>query len=171
MGGTGSTHTATRWLSSRHALLVCIATGCVLGTRRYYTPAIAEPRIGIAEMHARASMMLPIECPRVVHDRNSISATTDIALDIDTSGAVQRSQIEHGSGDQHLDDVFGALAAQLQFEAPDSLPISSSQPPPVVSRSTTPEATQQVPLERRRLEVAYWCTPDAGTIALRLQPG
>ena len=171
MRDTGSTRTATRWLSFSATTLVLISTGCVLKTTRFYTPAAAETRIGLDEMRARANMMLPIECPRVVHGKNSVFATADIALDIDSSGAVQRAQIEHGSGDQVLDDVLGALAAQLRLDVPDVQPAPSSQPRPVATRSTTAEPIPPAPLERRRLIVAYSCAPDAGTIALRLQPG
>jgi hypothetical protein len=171
MRDTGSTRTAMRWLLSSATTLLLISMGCVLKTTRFYTPAAAEARIGLDEMRARANMMLPIECPRVVHGSNSVFATADIALDIDSSGVVQRAQIEHGSGDQVLDDVLGALAAQLSLDAKDAQQASSSQPPPAATRSTTVEPGPPAPLERRRLIVAYSCAPDAGTIALRLQPG
>lgn len=164
MGGTASIRTAMRWLSSSRMVAISLTTACVLGTTRFYTPRAAEARIGLEEMRSRADVMLPIECPRVVHGKNSVFAATDISLDIDSTGSVQRAAIEHGSGDAALDDLFGALAAQLQLQ-----PSLARQT--TASAETTAAPPLPAPLERRRLTVSYACAADAGSVALQLQPG
>ena len=165
MGGTASIRTAMRWLSCSRMVAISLMTACVLGTTRFYTPRAADSRIGLDEMRTRADVMLPIACPRVVHGRNSVFAATEIALDVDSAGAVQRAAIENGSGDAALDDVFGALAAQLQLQPP------AARPAPAVPQESEPPPPAPAPLERRRLTVSYACAQDAGAVDLQLQPG
>lgn len=166
MQGTASIRTAMRWLSCSRMVAVSLMTACVMGTTRFYTPRAAEARIGLEEMRARASSILPIACPRIVHGNNSVVAATDIALDVDSTGSVQRAAIEHGSGDAALDDVMGALAAQLQL-----------QPPPARAATAVPREPEPpspllpAPLERRLLTVSYACATDVGAVDLQLQPG
>jgi hypothetical protein len=165
MGDTASIRTAMQWLSSSRMVAISLMSACVLGTTRFYTPRAAEARIDLDEMRSRASVMLPIECPRVVHERNSVFAATDIALDVDSTGAVQRAAIEHGSGDASLDDLFGALAAQLQLQP------SPPRSAPTGTQPADPPPPSPAPLERRRLTVSYACASDAGTVAVQLHPG
>ena len=164
MEGIASIRTAMRWLSYSRMVAISLMSACVLGTTRFYAPRAAEARIDLAEMRSRASVMLPIECPRVVHERNAVFAATDIALDVDSTGAVQRAEIEHGSGDASLDDLFGALAAQLQLQPSPPRPAPTGTRPADLPPSPAP-------LERRRLTVSYACASDAGTVAVQLQPG
>lgn len=144
---------------------ISLMTACVMRTTRFYTPLATEARISLDEMRSRADAMLPTECPRVVHGNNSVYAAADIALEVDSTGAVQRAEIEHGSGDAMLDDVFGALAAQLQLRPP------SPRPAAAVDRPPEQEPAVPAPLEKRRLKVSYACASNAGSVAVQLQPG
>ena len=168
MGGIASTRTAMRWLSYSRMVAISLITACVLGTTRYYTPRATETRIGLDEMRARAESMLPIECPRVVHGKNSVFAATDIVIEMDSTGAVLRATIGHGSGDATLDDVFGALAAQLQLQPP---PAARRLPSAAAQSDRSQPAPLPAPLDRRRLTVSYACASDAGAIALQLEKG
>lgn len=185
MRDTGSIRTAMRWLSYSMLSVAVISTGCVLNTTRFYVPTTGDRRITLDQMRSIADVMLPIECPRVVHGKNSVFATTDITLDVDSVGSVQRAEIERGSGDAALDDVFGALAARLQLQPPGTQPapdtaVSSqlpSLPAPAPSADTLSlhstsisPAGPAAPTEQRELLVSYACASDAGTISLRLQP-
>jgi hypothetical protein len=143
-----------------------LLTACVLGTTRYYTPRASQARISLEEMRSRADAILAVECPRVVHGKNSVFATTDIMLDVDSTGAAQRAEIERGSGDAALDDVFGSLAAQLQLQPP-----TAQRPSAVAAAATQSDQPQPAPVERRRLTVSYACASDAGSVSLELGKG
>jgi hypothetical protein len=145
-----------------------LLTACVLGTTRYYTPRAARARISLEELRSRADAIVAVECPRVVHGKNTVFATTDIMLDVDSTGAAQRAEIERGSGDAVLDDVFGSLAAQLQLQPP------ATRRPSVVAAAAAAQSDRQqpaplpTPLDRRRLTVSYACASDAGSVSLEL---
>jgi hypothetical protein len=146
-------------------IAISLLTACVLGTTRFYTPRVSQARIPLEEMRARADAMLAVECPRVVHGKNTVFAATDIMVDVDSTGAVQRAEIERGSGDAALDDVFGALAAQLQLQ-----PRPARRPSVAGAQSDQPQpAPLPAPLDRRHLIVSYACASDAGSVALELQ--
>ncbi|HEU4585941.1 MAG TPA: hypothetical protein VFR95_09335 [Gemmatimonadaceae bacterium] len=146
-----------------------LLTACVLGTTRYYTPRPAQARISLEEMRSRADAILTVECPRVVHGKNTVFATTDIMLDVDSTGMVQRAEIESGSGDAILDDVFGSLAAQLQLQPP-----ATRRPSTVAAAAQSDQqqpAPLPTPLDRRRLTVSYACASDAGSVTLEMGKG
>jgi hypothetical protein len=150
-------------------IAISLLTGCVLGTTRYYTPRAVQARIPLEQMRVRANAMLAVECPRVVHGKNSVFAATDIGLDVDSSGAVQRAEIERGSGDTRLDDVFGALAAQLQLQ-PTAARRPTAAAAVAAAQSDQPRpAAQPAPLDRRRLTVSYACSSDAASALLELR--
>lgn len=167
MADIASTRTAMRWLSYSRMVAISLLTACVLGTTRYYTPRTAQARITLEDMRARADAMLSVECPRVVHGKNSVFAATDIMIDVDSTGGVQRAEIERGSGDGMLDEVFGALAAQLQLQPP---PVRRSSPIAAAAQSDRPPPLPAPP-DRRRLTVSYACASDAGSVALDLERG
>ncbi|HEU6451917.1 MAG TPA: hypothetical protein VFT57_10885 [Gemmatimonadaceae bacterium] len=146
-----------------------LLTACVLGTTRYYTPRAAQARISLEDMRSRADAILAVECPRVVHGKNTVFATTDIMLDVDSTGVVQRSEIERGSGDAALDDVFGSLGAQLRLQPP-----ATRRPSAVAAAAQSDQkqpAPLPTPLDRRRLTVSYACASDAGSVALEIGKG
>jgi hypothetical protein len=148
---------------------ISFLTACVLGTTRYYTPRATQARIPLEQMRSRADAVLAVECPRVVHGKNSVFAATDIMLDVDSTGAVQRAEIERGSGDAALDDVFGALAAQLQLQ-PLPARRQSAVAAAAAAQSDQPQpAPLPAPLDRRHLTVSYACASDAGSVALEIQ--
>jgi hypothetical protein len=156
-----------RWLSYSRMIAISLLTACVLGTTRFYTPRALQARITLEEMRARADAILAVECPRVVHGKNTVFAATDIMMDADSTGAVHRAEIERGSGDAALDDVFGALAAQLQLR-----PEPVRRPSRAAAQADQPQpAPLPAPLDRRHLVVSYACTSEAGSVALELQTG
>ena len=171
MGGIASIRTAMRWLSYSRMVAISLLTACVLGTTRFYTPRAARARITLEEMRRRADAILPVECPRVVHGKNSVFAATDIVMDVDSTGAVQRAEIERGSGDAVLDDIFGALAAQLQLQPPAARRPSAAAAAEAAQSDQPQPAPLPAPLDRRRLSVSYACASDAGSVALELQKG
>ncbi|HET7553946.1 MAG TPA: hypothetical protein VFK04_21825 [Gemmatimonadaceae bacterium] len=150
---------------------ISLLTACVLGTTRFYTPRASQARITLEEMRARADAMLAVECPRVVHGKNSVFAATDIMIDVDSTGAVQRAEIDRGSGDATLDDVFGALAAQLQLQPPPARQPSAAAAAAAAQSDQPQPAPLPTPLDRRHLVVSYACASDAGSVALELQKG
>ena len=172
MEGIASTRTAMRWLSYSRLVAISLLTACVLGTTRYYTPRPEQARITLEELRARADAILAVECPRVVHGKNSVFATTELTVDTDSTGAVQRVELERGSGDATLDDVFGSLAAELQLRprppAARRLPAAAE----AATRSEQPRpAPLPAPLDQHRLIVSYACASDAGSVALQLEKG
>ena len=171
MGGIASTRTAMRWLSYSRMIAISLLSACVLGTTRYYTPSSAQARISLDQMRARADAMLAVECPRVVHGKNSVFAATDIMVDLDSTGAVQRAEIERGSGDASLDDVFGALAAQLQLQPPAARRPSVAAAAAAAQSDQPRPAPLPAPLDRRHLIVSYACASDASSVALEFQKG
>ncbi len=172
MEGIASIRTAMRWLSYSRMVAIPFLTACVLGTTRYYTPPVpARARISLVELRTRADAILAVECPRVVHGRNTVFAATWLALDVDSTGAVQRAELERGSGDAMLDDVFGSLAAQLQLRSPQRRRPSPAAAAAAAQQDQPQPAPIPAPLERRRLTVSYACASDAGSIALEMAPG
>lgn len=171
MEDIASTRTAMRWLSYSRMVAISLLTACVLGTTRFYTPSVSQARISLEEMRARADAILGVECPRVVHGKNTVFAATDIMMDVDSTGAVQRAEIERGSGDAALDDVFGALAAQLHLQ-PRPARRPSAAAAAAAAQSDQPQlAPLPAPLDRRHLVVSYACAYDAGSVALEFQTG
>jgi hypothetical protein len=150
---------------------ISLLTACVLGTTRYYSPAPSQGRISLVELRTRADAILAVECPRVVHGRNTVFAATSMSLDVDSAGGVQRAELLRGSGDAALDDVFGALAAQLQLGAHEQRPASPAAAAAAAQQNQPQPAPMPAPLERRTLTVSYACASDAASIALEIARG
>ena len=159
MRATGSTPTAMRWRSSEwrggllllaHLVLGGLATACTPRVTTFYTPSEGESRVSTDELRAEGDRVLAIECPRLLGAGQSATAEAAIVVDVDrASGAVSRARVERGTGDARIDDIFGALAARLQFDPPS-------------------EAKQ--PTVSGRIGVGYSCSPQAAVTTLRL-PG
>lgn len=120
-----------------------MVAACVTTTRDY-APTAEEARITLDEMREHADAILHVECPRLLRGRAIAYGETELTLDIDSTGDVQRARLARGSPSQRLDDVLGALAAQLH------LPRAGSG-----GASTT-------------LVAGYACAPMAETMTLRL---
>jgi len=152
MRATGSTRTATRWRSCSRAigaLVVVAASACITAATRYYVPSASDPRITPAEMRERVHAVLPLECPRLLAARDTVYGVVALTVFPDSAGQVRRARIDAGSGDARLDDLIGALAAQLQLPPPADVPDDRA---------------------RRALHVSYSCVPHAALVRVDLSP-
>jgi hypothetical protein len=140
MSGTASTRTAMRWWCSSVAL---VAVACT--TTQYFTPSEDQPRLTTDLMRDRGHNLVRAECPRLLGVRQSVTGVAHIRVDVESDGDVRRALIEHSSGDERMDDIFGGLAAQLKVD-----------PPAQVQGETIPGT----------LKLGYSCSPNAGTITV-----
>src|ERR687884_411799 len=53
------------------------------------------------------------------------TGTARLTVDVGADGAVTRARVRTSSGDQRVDDMFGALAARLQVDAPERGPTTA----------------------------------------------
>ena len=137
MRGTGSTPTGTRWPScsararralgrrSALALVAAAAAACVSSTTKYYVPTAGEDRLSTDEVRDRADDLLRIECPRLLGGGTAATGTARLTVDVGADGAVTRARVRSSSGDQRVDDIFGALAARLQVDPPGRGPTAA----------------------------------------------
>jgi hypothetical protein len=131
-------------------MLSGLALACTTRSTTYYTPSVGEPRLGTDELRAEGDRLLAIECPRLLGRSQSATAEARLAIDVDrSSGAVSRARLTRSTGDSRIDDLFGALAARLQFD------------PPADAKGTTVSET---------IGVGYSCSPQAAVTTLQL-PG
>ena len=139
--GTVSIRTVTRWLSSS-AVVAIVA--CTI-TERYYTPAPDQPRLTIDLLRDRGHNIVRVECQRLIGVRQSVTGVAHITVDVEADGEIRRAVIEHSSGDERMDEIFGGLAAQLKVD------------PPANMRGETIPGT---------IRIGYSCSPSAGTITV-----
>jgi hypothetical protein len=99
-------------------MLAMLTAGCVHTVTRYYVPTDGAERIGLEQLRSQADAVLHLECPRLLHGRATVYGEAALALDVDARGDVQRVHLVRGSSDARLDDVLGALAAQLHVVPP-----------------------------------------------------
>jgi hypothetical protein len=120
MRGTGSSRTATRWRSFSGVVIAACVAGCTVSTTKFYVPTRGQSRLSVDQLRTRAGALLTVECPRLLGGRPSAFGETDFTMDVDKGGAVLRAHVDRSSGDARIDDIFGALAAQLQVDRPGS---------------------------------------------------
>jgi hypothetical protein len=108
---------AMRWPSCS-ALFTLVLAGCVTTTTRYYVPTAGEARINQSQLRERLDALLRIECPRLMGSATSALGDAGFALEVSPTGEVMRARLERSSGDARIDDIFGALVAELRFEPP-----------------------------------------------------
>lgn len=142
--------TATLWRSSRALAVAFAATACVTSTAQYYVPNPGSPRLSTNQMRDQADAMLRVECPRLLGDRQSAFAVAELVVDVESSGEVIRARIARSSGDQRMDEIFGALAAQLKLDPPKP-----------------PAGSVAGPLQGD-LSVGYSCSPTAAVTSVEL---
>ncbi|HEU4643320.1 MAG TPA: hypothetical protein VFS44_12770 [Gemmatimonadaceae bacterium] len=99
-------------------MLAMMVAGCVHTVTRYYVPTEGAARIGLDQLRSQADAILHLECPRLLRGRAAMYGEADLALDLDARGDVQRVHLVRGSSSARLDDVLGALAAQLHLAPP-----------------------------------------------------
>jgi hypothetical protein len=138
---------AMRWPSCS-ALLALVLASCVTTTTRYYVPTAGEARINQSQLRERLDALLRIECPRLMGNAASALGDAGFELDVSRTGEVMRARLERSSGDGRIDDIFGALVAELRFEPP----------------ATTEEVA------RGRITVGYSCSPTAAVSTVEITP-
>lgn len=150
MQGTGSIRTATRWRSSSALvlLLALLLGGCVTSTTTFYVPTAGQPRLSEREVRARGEALVGVACPRLLQTKNPAAGAAAMTIDLGGDGAVARAAIDRSSGDVQLDDLFGALVAQLQ------LPADSS--------------ARHGQTTRRKATVGFSCAPTAPALTLEI---
>ena len=124
----GSTRTATRcWSSSvrlarrtsHRATLIAVlafsAAGCTR-TSTYYIPTPGEAGLNQDEFRDESDRMLTLECPRLMGTGSYATGEARARVQIDRSGAVQRLEFTRPTHDDHINTIWGALAARLQFD-------------------------------------------------------
>jgi TonB family protein len=90
-------------------------------------------------MRERSDSLLRGECPRLLDATRPATGEARIIAEIDREGAVRRARIARTSGDPAMDDIFGRLVAQLQFQAPSNLDGETGTHPIYVGYSCSPE--------------------------------
>src|SRR5919199_1707600 len=120
MRGTGFSRTATRWRSFSGVVIAAWAVGCTVSTTKFYVPSNAQSRLSLEQLRTRAGALLAVECPRLLAGRPSAFGETDLTIDLNRDGSVLRAHVDRSSGDARIDDIFGALAAQLQLDRPST---------------------------------------------------
>lgn len=127
MPGIGSTRMGTRWPSSRR-LSLAVAAGaalalgaCVHSVAKYYTPSEGESRMTATDLRDQADQLLSVECQRLLKSDSAANGAAQYLVEVDRGGAVSRAELKRSSGDAKIDDIFGAMAARLQFEPPQNM--------------------------------------------------
>ena len=135
MRSTDSIRSAMRW-SLCSALLV--ATACTT-TTRYYVPTTGEPRLTPSELRDQGEPLLHTQCPRLLNGGRFATGQARVITELDRSGSVRRARITRSSGDQAMDDIFGALVARLQVDPPTGMSGETGEHPIYIGYSCAPE--------------------------------
>lgn len=144
MPGTGSTRTAMRWPSSSifmvGALGVVLAAGaCMHSVSKYYVPTAGEPRLTATDLRDQADQLLGVECQRLLKGDSIATGVAQYLVEVNRGGEVTRADLRKSSGDAKIDDIFGAMAARLQFQPPANMKGDSDD---------------------GRIEIGYSCAPN-----------
>ena len=122
---------------------------CVSTVTRSYLPDARNPRFDTDRATQTLDQYLRVQCPERIAAKKSESGEVTMTILTDTSGAVTRADLVKSSGDDMLDGLFGAVAAQLKV---DSLRATTSAP-----------AT-------RKLQMGYSCSATAAVATLEVLP-
>ena len=124
-----------------------IALACVHTVTRYYVPDARSPRFDTDEAARVLDEYLHVQCPERRTAKKPESGDARLTITTDTSGAVTQAELVSSSGDEMLDGLFGAVAAQLKV---DSL-----------------RATKK-PLATRNVRVRYDCSQNSSVATLEV---
>jgi TonB family protein len=141
MRAIASIRTATQCLCCSVALVLAACTT----TQTYYTPSEEQPRITPDLLRDRGHNIVRAECPRLIGVNEMATGVAHVRLDVESDGDVRRATIEHTSGDERMDEIFGGLAAQLKVD-----------PPSPINGETVPAT----------IRIGYSCSRTGGTITL-----
>ena len=137
MRATGSTRSAMRW--SWYSLMVILTVAACTRTTRYFVPTPGEPRLTPNEVRDQGGALLSTQCPRLLNGERYALGEARILTDLDRSGAVQRARVTRSSGDQAMDDIFGALIARLKVDPPTGMTGDTGEHPIYIGYSCAPE--------------------------------
>lgn len=132
-------------LVRRVALGVGTLSACVTTTTREFLPSPHNPTYSRAQATPVLAEYLRLQCPAFRKANRADTGTVRFVVSVDTSGLATRARLAQGSGDQLVDEVFGAVAAQLQF-APDR---------------ARPAARREV------VAMGYRCAGDSASVVIR----
>ena len=135
MRSTDSIRSAMRWsLCSAIAIL-----GACTSTTKYYVPTEGEPRLTPNEVRDQSDALLSTQCPRLMGSNRFATGEARILVELDRSGAVHKAQVTRSSGDESMDDIFGALIARLQVDPPTGMSGDRGEHPIYIGYSCAPE--------------------------------
>ena len=123
--------------------------GCVSTVTRYYLPDPNNPRFDTDRAAQMLDQYLRVQCPERLAAKKSESGESRLTITTDTSGAVTRAELVSSTGDEMLDGMFGAVAAQLEVDS--------------LRATARPTATRQ-------LRIGFSCAPDAAVATLQVLP-
>ncbi|HET7459527.1 MAG TPA: TonB family protein [Gemmatimonadaceae bacterium] len=117
-------------------------------TSSYFVPTPGQSRLSTDDARDQIDAVLRAECPRLLQEQKP-TRTANVAVELDRTGDVQRARITQPSGDERMDEVFGAVAARLHFQPPAAADVKNDSAP-------------------GRLRMGYSCAKDAavGTIEI-----
>ncbi|MEJ7809889.1 MAG: TonB family protein [Gemmatimonadaceae bacterium] len=126
--------------------LIASLAACVTATSRVYLPTEEQGRFSSDQLRDRADAFLGAECARLMGNNRSAAGSANYSVIVDAKGQVTEARMQRTSGDERLDQIFGALAAQLAF------------PPPEPPAATTAGVT-----------IGYSCSPGASVSSVQLK--
>lgn len=106
---------AMQWSFSRALPLVVAVAACVTTTSRTFLPSTQNPIYKPAQAAPVLAEYLRLQCPSFRKASRPDTGTVLFNVAVDTSGFATRAELKRGSGDQLVDEVFGTVAAQLNF--------------------------------------------------------
>jgi hypothetical protein len=120
-----------RWLSSEPpsalgrrpsallaAAILLAGSACVTSSSRSFVPDGSRERFSLGEAQDALDQMVAAECPRLMGARRDLGEAR-ITVDVDGSGQVTKSTLSKQFGDERMDQIFGGVAAQMRFDAPE----------------------------------------------------
>ena len=135
MRSTDSIRSAMRWSSCSALLIIAACTT----TTSYYVPSEGDSRLTPSAVRDQGEPLLETQCPRLLNGGRFATGQARIITELDRSGAVRRARITRSSGDQAMDDIFGALIARLQVDPPTGMTGETGEHPIYIGYSCAPE--------------------------------
>ena len=135
MRSIDSIRSAMRW--SLCSTLV-LAAACTT-TTRYYVPSQGEARLTSNDVRDQGEALLSTQCPRLLNGGRFATGQARVVTELDRSGTVQRARVTRSSGDQAMDDIFGALVARLKVDPPTGMTKDVDEHPIYIGYSCSPE--------------------------------
>jgi len=104
------------------ALALLATLGCRTTTTVTYLPTVERPRLTLAEGGATLQQFLQLDCPAAGNDSPSSRDSVVARVVVDEDGTVSQSELEGSSGSSTVDDIIGAITAQLTFSGDGTRP-------------------------------------------------